>query len=575
MAYSQRVEPSRSMSESERADAVFVNGKILTVDERSSVAEAVAVTHGQFSAVGSSSDIGQLSDRIVDLGGRVVVPGFIDAHAHMDREGLKFLLETLEGVRSMADVLERIAAAVRRAEPGEWIVTMPIGDYPEFGSALEILAERRYPTRWDLDSVAPENPVYIRGAWYYWNNESPIVSIANSLALRLAGVTDDTQPPHDRIEIGRSPGGRVDGIFREVGRIGSVEYTLMRVVPQFTHDDRVAALGESMRRYNAVGTTSVYEGHGVAAAVVGAYRELHERGEMTVRSHLVVSPTWRAWQSLTIESAMSRIAGVADAGPGDDMLSIDGVYVEVGSSVQDDARAAAGSNPGWAGYSVDSIFPSDRGTLIEVLVAAAEADIRVNAITHDAELLDRYLTALEVVNRHTQIVDRRWVLQHLSFVTADQLDRLAALGIATTIVPGTTIWRHGIARTSQLDDPAAGEYVPLRGFIDRGMSFALSTDNVPIEPLKGISSAVTRRDARTGVTVGPGQRLTREEALRAFTVAGAHLTFDEHKKRSIEVGKLADFVVLSDDVIEVPAEQICDIKVDMTVVGGTTVHDDR
>jgi len=257
------------------ADTVFINGNIVTVDAEFSIVEAIAITDGKFSAVGTNNDIRNLAGPttdIIDLQGKTVVPGFIDGHAHMDREGLKYILPSMHGVRSIADILDVIAEEVRNKKAGEWIVTMPIGDYPYFASGSALIVEQRYPTRWELDRVAPDNPVYIKGIWYYWSGKPPIVSIANSYALRLAGITKDSLPPHAGVDIGKDDiTGEPNGIFRETGAIGTVEYSLMQVAPRFSYAQRLAALKDSMRRYNAAGTTSVYEGHGISPVVIRAY----------------------------------------------------------------------------------------------------------------------------------------------------------------------------------------------------------------------------------------------------------------------------------------------------------------
>ena len=558
-------------------DTVFINGKIVTVDAQFSIVEAVAITDGTFSAVGTSREIKELvgpATEVIDLQGKTVVPGFIDGHAHMDREGLKFILPSMHGVRSIEDILNVIAEEVRNKKPGEWIVTMPIGDYPYFASGPELLEEQRYPTRWDLDRVAPDNPVYIKGIWYYWSGKSPIVSIANSFALRLAGITKHTAPPHAGVEIGRNDiDGEPNGIFRESGAVGTVEYSLMQVAPRFSPEQRLAALKDSMRRYNAAGTTSVYEGHGLSPVVIRAYKELWKKDELSVRSHLVMSPTWDAGPGVPLDRALGNWAEYASGrGLGDDMLRISGIHVAVGDSLQDDIRKNASSNPGWAGYSVDSILPPDRGSLYDLIHASARIGLRVNAITYNGATLEEGLTALEKVNKEIPIGDSRFVLQHLGFVTENHLVRLKALGIIPVIVPGTTIWKNGLRRTKDLTDAAAGTYVPLRSFVDKSVPFVFATDNVPIEPVKTMWGAVTRKDAITGQVVVRDQRISRADALRAFTINGAYLTFEEEKKGSIEAGKFADLAVLSADLMTVPDDEIRNIKVLMTVVGGITVY---
>lgn len=559
------------------AETVFVNGKIITVDDEFDIAESIAITNGLFSYVGSDEGVRDhigADTVVIDLDGKTVVPGFIDGHAHMDREGLKFILPSMHGVRSIDDVLNVIAEEVRKKKPGEWIVTMPIGDYPYFADGSDSLAERRYPTRWEIDQVAPDNPVYIKGIWYYWSGKSPIVSIANSSALRLAGINMETVPPHDRIEIVKDPNtGEPTGVFKESGAIGSVEYTLMQVAPKFSPDQRKTALKDSMQRYNAAGTTSVYEGHGLSPVVIRAFKELHEANELSVRSHLVMSPTWDASPDVGLEKALGSWAEYASGqGLGDNMLRIGGVHVSVGDSVQDDVRKNASTNPGWAGYSVDSILPPARGTVDDLFFASTKTRLRINAITYNHATLDEGLSALEKINEDMPVAGFRNSFQHLSFVTDENIARMKALGVVPVVVPGTTIWKNGLGRTIDLTDSEANAYVPLQKFVEHGLPFVFATDNVPIEPVKTIWGAVTRKDMATGQVIAPDQRISREDALRAFTINGAYLTFEEDRKGSIEVGKLADLAVLSADLLSVPADEIYDIQVLRTVVGGSTVY---
>lgn len=559
------------------ADMILINGKVLTVDDQFSIVEAVAVAGGVFTAVGSNLEINHLAGpetQLIDLQGKTVIPGFIDGHAHLDREGLKFVLPALHGARSIRGILDVVAAEVAQKKPGEWIVTMPLGDYPYFDHSADLLDERRYPTRWDLDKVAPENPVYIKGAWYYWSGKSPTVSIANSYALRLAGITKDTVPPHAGVEIGKdASSGEPNGIFKETGATGSMEYSLMQVAPRFTPAQRLAALKDSMHRYNAVGTTSVYEGHGLSPVVIRAYKDLWESKEMTVRSHLVVSPTWDASPGVPLAKALGSWALYASGhGLGDHTLRISGLHVAVGESVQDVIRRQASANPGWAGYSVDSVLPAERGSVYDLFYAAAKTGLRINAITYNEATLEEGLAALEKVNREMLIVDRRMSFQHLSFVTEDHMARLKALGVVPVVLPNTAIWKYGLGRTKDLPDEAANDYLPLQSFVAMGIPFVFATDNVPIEPMKTLWGAIARKDLATGQVVVNDQRISRADALRAFTINGAYLTFEEDRKGSIEVGKLADFAVLSADVLTVPVDEIYSIRVLMTVVGGTMVY---
>lgn len=178
-------------------DTLLVNGHILTMDTQGAVHQALLIRGDRILAVGDTqalrADAGA-NTQILDLQGKTVIPGIIDTHAHLDREGLKNLQPGLEGVRSIQDILDRIQQAVSATPPGEWVVTMPIGDRPNYADMPAQLAEQRFPTRWDLDTVSPHNPVYIRGIWSPWN-VPPSVSIANSLALQRAGIDRHTAPP--------------------------------------------------------------------------------------------------------------------------------------------------------------------------------------------------------------------------------------------------------------------------------------------------------------------------------------------------------------------------------------------
>ncbi len=180
----------RALPNQEKADFILHNGKVLTVDANDSVQQAVAISGNTIDVLGSDLDVMALAGpntTLVNLQGHTLIPGIIDIHAHMDREGLKRLNPSLEGTRSIADILAVVKEEVADKRAGEWVVTMPVGDPPNYADVPGNLREGRFPTRWELDSVAPNNPVYIRGIWTPWN-VPPSVSIANSTALKLAKI---------------------------------------------------------------------------------------------------------------------------------------------------------------------------------------------------------------------------------------------------------------------------------------------------------------------------------------------------------------------------------------------------
>lgn len=558
------------------ADMILYNGKVVTVDKHFSIAQAVAVKDGVIVAVGKNDQILKLSSpetKRIDLQGKTVIPGLIDAHAHMDREGLKYINLSLAGARSIDDIVTIIKGETKRAKPGEWIVTMPIGDPPFFENVPAILKEKRFPTRWDLDKVSPDNPVYIRGIWGYWD-KPPIVSVANSYVLRLANITKETLPPHQGISILKDPDtGQPTGVITEDSFVGSVEFSLLRMIPRFTYEQRVKALRDSQKMYLSRGVTSTYEGHGIAPEVIAVYKELHDRKELTIRSHLVISPT-PALSVSELEAMMRDWAAyAAGKGFGDTVLRIGGIFIGGIGNNPDVARIRAMEAPytGWAGFYYDH-FSSER--FRNVVLLAARYNLRVNVITSDRNSIDTTLSVFEEVNKAYPITDKRWVIQHPATFSPAQIDRFKKLNLIPEVIPAkSTIWKGGSARLRALPKERQPEFAPFKSVMRAGLPLVLATDNAPYDPFVTLYATVARKDRDTGEVVLPDERLTREEALRAMTINGAYETFQEDVKGSIEQGKYADLAVLKDDYLSVQEDSIKDIEVLMTIVGGRIVYE--
>ena len=198
-----------------KADLIVTDGKVATLDAAGTIAEAIAIKGDRILAVGRTEAITEFAGsqtQQINAAGRLVVPGLIDGHAHMDREGLKDVLPSLAGCRSINEICERIRHLTEETPPGEWIVTMPVGDPPFYQDVPELLSEGRFPDRHDLDRVAPDHPVYIRAIWGHWRNTLPLVSIANTRALERAGITSATQSPSINVHIeALSSGGQLTG----------------------------------------------------------------------------------------------------------------------------------------------------------------------------------------------------------------------------------------------------------------------------------------------------------------------------------------------------------------------------
>src|SRR5262245_23213642 len=554
------------------ADTILRNGKIVTVDRDFSIAEAVAIKDGFIAAVGTNDQISKWwgpDTQEIDLAGKTVIPGIIDGHPHLAVEGLRYVYPSLAGARSIDDVLKIIAKEVAARKPGDWIITAPVGDPPFYQDVPGNLAENRFPNRHDLDKVAPLNPVYIKPIWSWWN-KPPVVSIANSAALRLAGITRDTPPPYPGITIERDASGEPTGVIVEDAANGLLhaaqDFSLMRVAPRFSYEDRVKSFRLSLKKYNSVGTTSIYEGHGVVQDVMQVYRDYWMRDALTVRSYLVVSPPpqqsiagyddfMREW------SERARGTGVGEA-----MLKVGGINI-VWAGDFDVARLRAKEFP-YAGYSdwyVDATTPEQYRAM---LLLAAKHGLRVNTIASAQQSLDAILRIFEEANASYPIAGKRWVLQHLYELTPENLAAMRRLGILPTILPNFHLWKTGPVRRAATPKERWGNITPYRSILAAGLPLATGTDGVPPEPFMALWTIIARRFRLNGEVFNPEQCLSRADALRTMTINAAYLSFEERLKGSIEPGKYADLVVLDQDYLSVPEDAIKDITVAATMLGG-------
>lgn len=549
------------------ADIILTGGRVLTFDDASSVSEAIAIRGNRIAALGGDRDVTALagpSTTLIPLGRRTVIPGIVDAHAHMEREGLKLLRLSLAGLRSVAEILDRVAAEARARPKGQWIVTMPVGEPPFYFGGPETLAERRMPDRHELDRAAPDHPVCISGVFGNWGRP-PSYTALNTLALRLNGIGRDSTPSCSGVTIERDASGEPTGIIVERNNRPTVEFDLLRAVPKFMAGDRLEAIRASMKLYNAVGTTSVYEGHGSAPETIACYRQLAEDGALSVRTSLTVSPTWN--DAREAEHAMRDwLAYAKGQGLWNEWLRISGVFIGFG----DDPAVAritrrALPDTGWTGF-VESANSADEYRAYVAL--AAKHNLRVHTIVVDR--LAEILPILEEIDRTYPLSGRRWVLEHVGRTLPSDVPRLARLGIYVTTIPVYQLWKNA---DRYLADADGGETaVPHRMLMDAGIPVAAGTDNIPYNPFFTVWAMVARKERTTGRVIGAGQRLDAETALRLLTKAGSRLSFDEARTGTLEPGKLADLAVLSRAPRDTAVDEIPDIRALLTMVGGRIVH---
>lgn len=552
------------------ADLIVTGGKVEVLDSEWSTASAVAISGDRILATGTDADIRALAApdaREIEARGRRVIPGLIDGHAHLDREGLKEVLPSLSGCRSVGDICERIRDLAAKTPKGEWIVTMPVGEPPFYEGVPENLAENRFPDRHELDRVAPDHPVYIRAIWGHWRNTLPLVSVANTAALERAGITRDSMPPAPSIQIEKAMStGEPTGRLIEFTYKPLVEKTLMACIPRFTLDERIQGLARSMQVYNGVGTTSVFEGHGIAGEVLAAYQELRARGPLAVRSMLMFSP---AWPSTSVDDVRDLLLDwgrwLAGRGLGDPYLGMAGLYTESDYSEENRLRALCGPYTGWAGFNFDAALPED--VMLEMMVEAARAGIRVGSFTPN--ILDLY----EKVDRRVPISGQRWLIEHIGVFQPDEIKRVRDLGLVLQAYSSKWIWQDGEALRSSLGQAGSERILPMRDLLDAGIHVSLATDNVPPTLFVPIWHVVARRTETGDQLLGSSQAISRHEALACASREGAWLSFEENDKGTLEPGKYADLAILSQDVLDVDEDDIPQVTADVTITGGQVVFE--
>ncbi len=554
-----------------KADVVLRGGTVLTLDGTGATHEAIATQGDRILSVGANTSIDPLIGRrtqVIELDGLTLLPGFNDAHAHMEREGLKRLRTSLAGARSIREITRRIAAAGREVPSGEWIVTMPVGDPPFFFGGPELLAEKRMPDCRELDAAAPHHPVCISGLFGNWGRP-PGYTALNTLALKLNGIDSQTRPRCTGVEIIKDPqSGEPTGVIIEHNARPTVEFDLLPAVPRFSYEERLRGAKRSMQLYNSVGTTSVYEGHGSAPEIISIYRSLWERGEMSVRVALTVSPTW-ADISEAVVAMRDSLNYARGRGFGDRWLRISGVHIAYGGDAVTAALARAGlPNSGWSGFIEQANSKAD---FRDYCMLAAEHDLRVHTIVGDQ--LHDILPLIEQVAERYSLLDRRWVIEHVGRARMDDLRTLKRLGLCVTTIPVYHLWKGG---DRYLNEPDCGNLVvPHRHLLDLDIPLASATDNIPYHPLFALWAICARAERVTGRVIGPGQRLPVSEGIRLLTTAGAWLTFEEGIKGPLLPGNLADMTVLSENPLRVPPEAVKDIECRLTMVGGRVVFSDR
>ncbi|UCE03504.1 MAG: amidohydrolase [Candidatus Latescibacterota bacterium] len=537
------------------ADLLLVNGKIVTVDATIPEAQALGVRDGRIVCVGTTEEIAPFRGEettTIDLQGRLVVPGIIEAHGHFVSLGSALLNVDLNAVRTWDDAVERVAAAAAEAEPGEWILGR--GWHQEKWEEHPSPNVEGYPIHESLSEVTPDNPVLLRHA-------SGHASIVNEAAMRASGIHESTpDPPGGKIL--RDMRGHPTGVLRETAQsLAQIAYA--QAQERLSEQEREARARREMRMANAEclanGVTS-FQDAGSSFETVDRMLRLYETGELDVRLWVMLRETNGR---LRARMDRYRILGAAD-----ERLTV--------RAIKRSMDGALGSHGAWLlePYSDQPTSTGHNTTDLDSLAEAAQLALEkgfqvcVHAIGDRAnrETLDLFERTFE---RNPGKSDLRWRVEHAQHLSRDDIPRFAALGVIASM-QGVHCTSDGPWVPLRLGDARAadGAYV-WRKLIESGARLCNGTD-VPVEkidPIANFYATVTRRTA-DGAVFYADQRMTRMEALESCTLGAAYAAFEEDIKGSLSVGKLADAVVLSRDILTVPEAEILDTRVDITIIGG-------
>ena len=529
----------------EPADVILLNGTVYTVDSEFAVAEAVAVRGNRIAAVGSTEEMRALvgpATLLIDLDGRTVIPGLVDAHVHLFGYAASLDRLDLVGTGSADEIAEMVAARAREVGPGAWILGRgwDQNDWPE----------QRFPTHEILDSAAPDNPVLLGRIDGHAN-------WANAAAMEIGGVTRETDDP-DGGEIIRDAEGNPTGVF-----IDAAEGLVGRHVPPMPRERLKVLLARAVRNCLAVGLVGVHDMGGGPANIALA-RELIDEGNFPFRLYFNLSSTLGNLDELLAEGPSCYGGG---------RLSVRSVKAYIDGALG--SRGAALLEPYSDRPESTGLLMTTPEELQELTERCLRAGFQVS--THaigdrgNRIVLDAYEAALAAVPRP----DARLRIEHAQIIAPDDIPRFAQIGVLPSMQPTHCTSDFPWALDRLGPQRARGAYA-WRSLLDTGVVIPCGSD-FPVElidPMLGFYAAVTRRHADGSPADGyfPEQRMRREEALRGFTAWAAYAAFAEGESGSLEPGKLADLVVLDRDIVRAPPQEILEAVVILTMVDGRIAY---
>ncbi len=543
------------------SDIIYHNGKILTVDGAFSTVEAVSISGDRVLSTGKNEEVLRSADEntvLVDLEGRTVIPGIIDSHAHPTWAALSELSGEIPIIRSLDDLFDWIKKEVFNRPPGEWIV------HPLF--FISRLMEQSYPSLTELDALTPEHPVFLNGTHS---------GMVNTKALDVSGLLSNMYHPGVLL---------IPGTNKPTGIIRTEIFPLLSYKAESKPDEQgyAAALESLLHRYNSVGITGVTDGM-VGVPEMDVLQRLKREKRLTVRVNVCVIPNFKE-ESLSADDVLSELESSASGS----VVALEAVKIFLDGGI---LTGTAAMREPWGkraqrlfGFQEDDfrgVLHYTQEQLTEIALAVVKRGRKFTAHCTGDRGLDMLLTAFEAANTIRKIADLRWSVIHGNFVDSQTIDRIKRLGI---VLECQIAWFYKDAPYIEniLGSKYLKKFLPLRTMIDRGIILAGGSDHmVKNDSLTSINSynhflsigTMVTRKTESGRIMAVEESISRESALRMYTINGAYSTGEEAEKGSIEPGKLADMVILDSDYLECDANEISNIKVETTILGASVVYE--
>jgi predicted amidohydrolase YtcJ len=550
----------------QEATLILHHGRIVTVDSQFRVVDSVAIRGDRIVAVGTHEQVARLAGpntSHIDLDGKTVLPGLIDSHVHAAAASMYEFDHPVPEMETIADVLRYIKWRASVAKEGEWVVLTQV--------FITRLRDQRFPTRAELDAAAPRNPVYF--------GTGPDASV-NSLALKLSGIDKNfqiTDGKPGRIE--RDANGEPTGILRNCSRL--VKTQSGEKTP--TDEDRRQRLKMLLADYNSVGLTSISE-RDLGDEGIELYRRLLDDGGLTCRVYVMYSVD----AQMPLDKVEQRILSAARSPLHrySNMLWVRGIKTYMDGGM---LTGSAYMLQPWGisrVYSIDD--PNYRGMryiepekLYHIARLALKNELQFTAHSVGDGAVQGMIDAYSEVNKDFPVRPARPCITHANFMTAEAIREMKELGIVLDLQP-VWLWLDGATLRKQFGNERLTYFQPYKSLFENGVMAGGGSDHMqkigslrsinPYNPFLGMWITLTRQPRWTDQSLHPEQRISREQAIRLYTLNNAYLTFEEKQKGSLETGKLADLIVLDRDILTCPVGEVKDIQVEQTYLGGKLVY---